>query len=1130
MSAVDMATAKPLVIGMSAIGLGGAAVPASFVPVGSMTYLAYSTATNPLATFRAARSVVRDAAARIRLHKSQSMDLVWGLADRLEAGGDQYLACVLAGLDVCGDLRLAMRAADDAVASQDSALKGYFVSADAEKQFEARQPKAAPVIDPRTVQSDLRPDAVLIHGIPVVLEEFAGQRIQTSARDEARLPIAVNSYGYIPNTLGGDGDCIDVFLGRELTATTVYVVDQERPDGTFDEHKVMICFSSSDEARAGYLANYIPEWNGFAGIRAMSPEEFDAWLDSYNPNLPATAWTATKAVEELMAKGSALQDCVGRKIPILKEEHPEWAHDQVIAVAYSYCRRKRKKTALAESSGATGGYLTVPGGSRVVQTCPKCGEFLADGKCPECTETKKLESDESDRVELMADILCGLLGDDADAVLAAWGQADKSFCPTGVGGGVDPSCSPGGHAQSPPAAGGADHSARNLADDLRSQGRPPTLDETNTMAGHLMGMSVAELRKFRQDYGLRGSGPTREAFVNVLTEKIRRGDLGSPTATPSPAPTPPPPKPGPKPAPKPAKPGKLPKFPPSKADVTVKPELMSREQSERFVKQYAEKIWGKGAGPEKFAALVGAPDDAKVTLRPLAMGKMRINVESKDVSAERVVHDEGHGIRWIYNDSFYVLGGTGRGVGAEMFSKQASFAQESGFSYIQTYAAGAAGSTEYNGYYTWPRFGYDQSLATLSDDVNREAKKVFPKAKSVLDVMSTAQGREWWKNNGERLTQARFDLTEGSRSTQVLAAYLEERKNRPAGKVLVLKKKSEDAEEIELSDEDEAALDRAWARLEKEWQEKGFDPNQSRVPAGQPGGGRWAGGATPAASQAEPAGVSAQSPVQASASTADRGARDLADRLRGQGPPSAADLDTMAGHLSNMSVGELRKFRQDYGLKGSGATKEQFVAVLKEKIRRGDLKIGDIKPPPPPVPPPNPPPPVPPPNPPPPPEPNPPPKRDKPAPKVSLLRKYGNIRDALDNYTEGDEIMYKVLDAGGDIYADESERIKSRLEALRDEWSKVPYTRRGRELLREMSRLTEQNIRNTRATIKAQEENIVQRRYDNRRLVLSISRKVERGDQSVGRPDREAREGLRARWARKGCGPIGRRRQGDRRG
>jgi len=37
---------------------------------------------------------------------------------------------------------------------------------------------------------------------------------------------------------------------------------------------------------------------------------------------------------------ASADECVERKIKLLADEHPEWSHDQVVAVAFSYCREK----------------------------------------------------------------------------------------------------------------------------------------------------------------------------------------------------------------------------------------------------------------------------------------------------------------------------------------------------------------------------------------------------------------------------------------------------------------------------------------------------------------------------------------------------------------------------------------------------------------------------------------------------------------------------------------------------------------------------------------------------------------------------------------------------------------------
>lgn len=72
-----------------------------------------------------------------------------------------------------------------------------------------------------------------------------------------------NTYGYIRGTEGVDGDHIDVFLAEDMDkwdGKYVFVVDQYNPDGTFDEHKVMLGFNSMEKARSAYLANHEKGW------------------------------------------------------------------------------------------------------------------------------------------------------------------------------------------------------------------------------------------------------------------------------------------------------------------------------------------------------------------------------------------------------------------------------------------------------------------------------------------------------------------------------------------------------------------------------------------------------------------------------------------------------------------------------------------------------------------------------------------------------------------------------------------------------------------------------------------------------------------------------------------------------
>ena len=94
-----------------------------------------------------------------------------------------------------------------------------------------------------------------------------------------------NTYGYIRGAVGVDGDHIDVFLSNDIdgwNGRKVFVVDQYNPDGSFDEHKVMLGFNDQDEAKGDYLANYEQGWeNGRRiDVTGVNLEDFEKWIES----------------------------------------------------------------------------------------------------------------------------------------------------------------------------------------------------------------------------------------------------------------------------------------------------------------------------------------------------------------------------------------------------------------------------------------------------------------------------------------------------------------------------------------------------------------------------------------------------------------------------------------------------------------------------------------------------------------------------------------------------------------------------------------------------------------------------------------------------------------------------------
>ena len=87
-------------------------------------------------------------------------------------------------------------------------------------------------------------------------------------------------YGYLKGTMARDGDHLDVFAdsGKINDTDPVFIVNQVNPKTRkFDEHKIMVGFSSREEARAAYLKNYEKGWNGVGSIIKMEADVFKKW-------------------------------------------------------------------------------------------------------------------------------------------------------------------------------------------------------------------------------------------------------------------------------------------------------------------------------------------------------------------------------------------------------------------------------------------------------------------------------------------------------------------------------------------------------------------------------------------------------------------------------------------------------------------------------------------------------------------------------------------------------------------------------------------------------------------------------------------------------------------------------------
>lgn len=111
--------------------------------------------------------------------------------------------------------------------------------------------------------------ATLFQGIPVHVEIEIGEHVKGTGWEKTyTVP-----YGEIPNSATlADGEGVDVYLGSFPNSDLVYVIHQNKRDGSYDEDKVMLGFLGERDAVMAYAAHG-PEW-GFGGVYSMTVNEF----------------------------------------------------------------------------------------------------------------------------------------------------------------------------------------------------------------------------------------------------------------------------------------------------------------------------------------------------------------------------------------------------------------------------------------------------------------------------------------------------------------------------------------------------------------------------------------------------------------------------------------------------------------------------------------------------------------------------------------------------------------------------------------------------------------------------------------------------------------------------------------
>lgn len=165
--------------------------------------------------------------------------------------------------------------------------------------YNPRQPTAKQLQENRYKTGDF-----VLHGMVINIETpYAAARSGVSDDGKEWRNLLTSHYGDIAGTKGADGDPIDVFVGPLPETKTIWVINQKNPNTErFDEHKVMLGFSSEDHAKSAYTDAYDPHWNGLQNIVKTSIDQFKRWLKFGDKSRPFPVETTPFESKSTMEK------------------------------------------------------------------------------------------------------------------------------------------------------------------------------------------------------------------------------------------------------------------------------------------------------------------------------------------------------------------------------------------------------------------------------------------------------------------------------------------------------------------------------------------------------------------------------------------------------------------------------------------------------------------------------------------------------------------------------------------------------------------------------------------------------------------------------------------------------------
>lgn len=147
---------------------------------------------------------------------------------------------------------------------------------------EAATSPHSPLPEPTAAQiaaGNFQKGHVRIAGLDVTVEFPEGSVRKGVGKDGTQWMRQMHAhYGYIKRTTGADDEHVDVYIGPNHKSLRAFVVDQVDAGGKFDEHKVMLGYTSREEARSSYAKHFPPSFK-VGKIKEMSVSRLRAWLE-----------------------------------------------------------------------------------------------------------------------------------------------------------------------------------------------------------------------------------------------------------------------------------------------------------------------------------------------------------------------------------------------------------------------------------------------------------------------------------------------------------------------------------------------------------------------------------------------------------------------------------------------------------------------------------------------------------------------------------------------------------------------------------------------------------------------------------------------------------------------------------